>query len=477
MLNILRLLFDTAQANAESPVRQRHQQHQDETEKLVHEEQSLIHLPEILGTIGTQILRNMKRNRFLNGPDAAAGINPKLPPRTAEDLFEDIEPVLVLGMDISHWNRRTQFIACATGVFGFSLLYGYLQELISVHICHRQLGLFLAVAQFTGYTLWSYVLRTYVYEIQQKQLLALPFGSQTSKVPLVVPFVMYLGLSLLRAVDLAMTNMAMQYVNYPAKTLMKSSRVVFTMLFGVLIARKKYRLWDYLVVGMMVTGLAIFMHADANSSAVFHSLGITMLVTSLLCDGAISNMSETIMTNYGVGQDEFIFRMYSIALVAITLAAAAQGDLVEGFYFLMVPGTYAEMELPLDERSWSVAGKWTVIALFSTMGFFGSSCSAAITKHFGALTMSITSTARKATTLFLSFAMFDNVCTVEHVAGIVIFIVSLIAKSLAKNKQPAKQHKAVSSSSAAGHSKSTASEIMELVAPPFVAPPPNPHVV
>jgi hypothetical protein len=89
---------------------------------------------------------------------------------------------------------------------------------------------------------------------------------------------MYLGLSLLRAVDLGMTNMAMQYVNYPAKTLMKSSRVVFTMLFGVVITRKRYRFLDYVVVVLMVTGLAIFMHADANSSAVFHHLGIVMLV-------------------------------------------------------------------------------------------------------------------------------------------------------------------------------------------------------
>lgn len=474
MINIVRLLFDPAQANAESPVRQRQQKHQNETEKLVCGEQSLLPLPQILETIRTRFLHGMKRNRFVNGPDAAAGFNPKLPPRTAEDLFEDIEPVLVLGIDISHLPRRTQFIACATGVFGFSLLYGYLQELISVHICHRQLGLFLAVAQFTGYTLWSYVLRTYVYEKQQKQLLALPLGSQTSKVALVVPFFMYLSLSLLRAVDLAMTNMAMQYVNYPAKTLMKSSRVVFTMFFGVLIARKKYRLWDYLVVGMMVAGLAIFMHADANSSAVFHSLGITMLVVSLLCDGAISNMSETIMTDYGVGQDEFIFRMYTIALVAITLAAAAQGDLVAGFSFLMVPGTYAEMDLPLHERTWSVVGKWTVITLFSTMGFFGSSCSAAITKHFGALTMSITSTARKATTLFLSFALFDNVCTMEHIVGIVLFIVSLIAKSLAKNKRPTKHRKVAPTT---GGVNPTATEVMELVAPPFVAPPQNPYVV
>jgi hypothetical protein len=210
------------------------------------------------------------------GAAAATGFE-----RTKSDLefFDDLvsEPVLVLGMDISHLSRRTQFLVCAVGVFSFSLLYGYLQELISVQLCNRQLGLFLAMMQFTGYTLWSYLLRTYVYTKHEA-----PTRTTSSMRKLQeVPFIMYLGLSLLRAVDLGMTNMAMQYVNYPAKTLMKSSRVVFTMLFGVLVARKRYSPLDYLVVVLMVTGLAIFMHADANSSAVFDSLGIIMLVCSV----------------------------------------------------------------------------------------------------------------------------------------------------------------------------------------------------
>ena len=79
-----------------------------------------------------------------------------------------------------------------------------------------------------------------------------------------------------------------------------------------------------------------------------------------------------------------------------------------------------------------------VMILFSSMGFFGSSCSAAITKNFGALTMSITSTARKATTLFLSFFLFDNECTFEHITGVVIFIAALTAKSL-RRKNDAKR--------------------------------------
>jgi len=183
------------------------------------------------------------------------------------------------------------------------------------------------------------------------------------------------------------------------------------------------------VVFLMVSGLAIFMHADSQSSAVFQPLGIIMLTTSLCCDAVINNMSERIMNVYHVGQDEYIYKLYSIALVGIVGAAAIRGDLVEGTRYLLTPGTYQEI-LNGEEASWSIHGKIIAIVLFSSTGFLGSSCSTFITKEFGALVMSITSTARKATTLFLSFALFNNVCTVEHVSGICLFITALVGKSI-----------------------------------------------
>eukprot|EP00586_Coscinodiscus_wailesii_P002050 CAMPEP_0172484662 /NCGR_PEP_ID=MMETSP1066-20121228/12211_1 /TAXON_ID=671091 /ORGANISM="Coscinodiscus wailesii, Strain CCMP2513" /LENGTH=503 /DNA_ID=CAMNT_0013249325 /DNA_START=55 /DNA_END=1567 /DNA_ORIENTATION=- len=315
------------------------------------------------------------------------------------------QPMDVLGFDISHLPRHSQFLTCAGGVFAFTLGYGFLQELIAVHLCNRKLGLFLAMCQFAGYTFWSFILRTHVDKKRAAKSLSL---KAQHVVPVKdVPFEFYLGLSLLRAVDLAMTNMAMQYINYPAKTLMKSSRVVFTMLFGAIIARRRYKKADYAVVFLMSAGLFIFMRADAKSSAVFQPLGVIMLTVSLLCDGAITNLSEAIMKKYNVGQDEFIFRMYSIALLAITIAAFAKGELIEGFRFMFMDGTLGELETGLNP-TWTSSGKICVMATFATLGFFGSSCSAAITKSFGALTMSVTSTTRKATTLFLSFAIFPN---------------------------------------------------------------------
>ena len=149
-------------------------------------------------------------------------------------------------------------------------------------------------------------------------------------------------------------------------------------------------------------------------------------------------MSESIMNQYNVGQDEFIFRMYSIALIAIIAAAAAKGDLAEGMVWILQPGTYEEQQnnVPFEDRSWSSMGKITAMVVFSSMGFFGSSCAAAITKQFGALSMSITSVSRKATTLFLSFLLFDNECTFQHILGIIIFISALTVKSIRrKNKK------------------------------------------
>lgn len=269
-----------------------------------------------------------------SAPDSLASINTL---HGADlEFFEDMvsEPVLVLGVDISHLPRQTQFIVCASGVVGFSLLYGYLQELIAVQICNRHLGLFQAMAQFSGYTGWAYLLRNFVYNKQQSHMKISRSRSTSPSVEVesmnqqytqpyfnsksqIVPIPLYVGLSLLRALDLGMTNLAMQYINYPAKTLMKSSRVVFTMIFGVIISRKTYYPVDYIIVLAMVAGLAIFMHADSNSSAVFHHIGVVMLTVSLICDGAISNISERIMVNFGVGQDE----------VCITLVASMKDSI------------------------------------------------------------------------------------------------------------------------------------------------------
>lgn len=368
-------------------------------------------------------------------------------------------PLILFGCDISHLSPTIQFIICASGVFGFTIVYGYLQELLSVHIAGRKYALFLATCQFAGYAFWSLILTrlrskaahvstatrhsdtdTFTKEGMEVEsgvnnITKSSSSSLGSRVPAQQPPLRkFVWLSIIRAIDLGMTNLAMQYMNYPAKTLIKSSRVVFTMLLGLVIGHKRYKARDYVAVMTLVVGLFVFLHADTQSNAVFHPIGVLMLMISLTCDGTVNNWAEQIMKHYSLGQDEFQLKLYSIALLAMTAAAHLNHELISGARFvLFTPGTIAEIESGeyLDRPvTWTVSKKIIVLLLFSTTGLFGSSCAGAITKRFGALSMSITSTARKGGTLFLSFALFPNKCTIEHVVGIALFLSALLMKSL-----------------------------------------------
>lgn len=172
-----------------------------------------------------------------------------------------------------------------------------------------------------------------------------------------------------------------------------------------------------------------------------------------MCDGAIVNLSESLMQKYNVGHDEYLFRLSSVATVAVTVAAAYRGDITEGARFLLMPGTCEEIELGVGAQSiWTVWKKILVIILFCSAGFLGSSCATFITREYGALTMSITSTARKATTIFMSFVLFKNVCTWEHALGIFIFMSSLILKTFGSNIESSKlQRKANNAASTKGN--------------------------
>lgn len=284
--------------------------------------------------------------------------------------FDDLnQRIVLLGLDISRFQDNVQFCICAGGVFVFTIAYGYLQELVSVHLFSRQYTLFLSTCQFAGYAFWSLVLIKFDkysqrissgcsksrgkehsngsswkdcfrnrfaqhgrYEVVERQhvsasgsLSIASTGSITScsssfgkatvhDVDVDVEeeedfhdkekglfstnrqqsemsssagrpsWMLYITLSIIRAIDVGMTNGAMRFINYPMKTLVKSSRVAFTMMCGIVIGKKRYTREQYIMVFMLVFGLCIFIHADMSTKdAVFHPIGLSMLVSST-CD-------------------------------------------------------------------------------------------------------------------------------------------------------------------------------------------------
>ncbi|CAN0084987.1 unnamed protein product [Ectocarpus sp. 6 AP-2014] len=327
----------------------------------------------------------------------------------------------VLGVEIGHLPQSQQVTLLVGGVFFFLLIYGYMQEYLVVKIFERKFGLFMTFLQFFGYATCAALRRGVHRETVRK-----------------VPLRIYFGLGFLQAVMQGLTNVSMMYLNYPAKVLFKSSRMVPIMCFGVVWQGKRYSMRDCLVVCFIVTGLATFMNAETRSSAESDTpcslLGILCISLALVIDAANINMQEEVMNEYASCQDELIMFSYLCGTVYVASYCVFSGELISGFMFLHEKGPRALV----------------AVMLYCGAGFLGGSCAVALTKKFGALHSAITTTARKAVTLMLSFAYFQKAFTPQHLVGATVFMIGLMTKMFGKHgKSSAQTEKSAENSPAA----------------------------
>eukprot|EP01083_Nonionella_stella_P111146 325893_1 len=104
------------------------------------------------------------------------------------------------------------------------------------------------------------------------------------------------------------------------------------------------------MVFMIVVGLGLFLHADLTSNAVFHPIGVTMLIVSLTLDGAVNNLSEMTMNKFNLGQDEFQMNLYAFSFIIMLIASYQTNELHSGIkFFFQSDGTYREYTLNTQE--------------------------------------------------------------------------------------------------------------------------------
>lgn len=100
------------------------------------------------------------------------------------------------------------------------------------------------------------------------------------------------------------SNEALQHVSYPTQVLGKSIKPVPVMIFGVLMAQKRYHKAKYLAVLMIVFGIVLFMYKDKQSKHQDDPLpnhpfaligfGELLLIVSLAMDGLTGAIQDKI---------------------------------------------------------------------------------------------------------------------------------------------------------------------------------------
>ena len=229
---------------------------------------------------------------------------PKKSNKIKEDDSEEIsgeQKFVVFGLDISTWSASSQYLLCTVGVMGFLIMYGLLQELVVMKTFNRTLGWFVTLLQLTGYAFCAWL---------QSIILGVRIERR-------IPYRQYTILAALQVLMQGFTNLSMHYLNYPAKMLFKSSRVLITMFIGILFRRQKYLRKDYAVALSMAVGLTVFVMADAKSSPVFDIHGVFIICIALAADGTILNLQEHCLKTYNATHDELVYYSYVGAAIFV----------------------------------------------------------------------------------------------------------------------------------------------------------------
>lgn len=188
------------------------------------------------------------------------------------------EPILLFGkIPIHRLSTISQFILCASGIFVFYILQSIVKEYLFTtykdinFVTHLSLFQCLIYAMLSGIQIFiteKKITRNYMYS-----------------------WVAFFGTT-----SMLLSNYSLKYLNYPTHAIVKSSKLLFVMIFGIFITGKTYKCLDYcsailLVAGLMTLGLFDYENPRVNAP------GMILLIGALIADAFVGNLQEKSLNN------------------------------------------------------------------------------------------------------------------------------------------------------------------------------------
>ncbi|XP_056679381.1 adenosine 3'-phospho 5'-phosphosulfate transporter 2 isoform X2 [Monodelphis domestica] len=303
--------------------------------------------------------------------------------------IKSIDDIVVLGINLSKFNKPTQFFICVTGVFVFYLIYGYLQELIFSMEGFKPFGWYLTLVQFGFYSVFGLIELQLIQDKRRR-----------------IPGKTYMIIAFLTVGTMGLSNTSLGYLNYPTQVIFKCCKLIPVMLGGVFIQGKRYNIADVSAAVCMSLGLIWFTLADSTVAPNFN-----------LTDAVIGNVQEKAMKMHNASNSEMVLYSYSIGFVYILLGLTCTTGLSPAVAFCS--------KHPVQTYGYAF--------LFSLTGYFGISFVLALIKIFGALLAVTVTTGRKAMTIVLSFIFFAKPFTFQYVWSALLVVLGIFLNVYSKN--------------------------------------------
>lgn len=180
-------------------------------------------------------------------------------------------------------------VGCAGGIYAIYLMYGLLHERVYKTPRGEEGDL------YEGF-LTLVTSQSLVHSLVALVALAIT-RPKSSKVPM--QDFAQIGFTYMAA--MLASNVALGYVAYPTQVLAKACKMIPVMLMRIVLVGTKYSLKEYLAVGLITGGIAVFMLTKAGSKGAdsqSSGFGYFLLALSLLMDGATGPKQDYVRETY-----------------------------------------------------------------------------------------------------------------------------------------------------------------------------------
>lgn len=293
--------------------------------------------------------------------------------------------------------KAGQFLILTMGMFIFFGAHNLLQEAV-MKIPGFSFGVMLGYMDVIGVTVGSFIERKYF---------AKEYGRKA-------PISAYPLLTLCLLASSSLSNMSLDYINFPTKVVFRSCKLLPTMVIASIMNKRVFSSLEYTLAMAVCIGLVLFAAADWKLTPTFNPIGLVLVSLSVVADSILPNAQERLFS-LGSSRLEVTFYSNLFTLIAMTVSTLSSGTMFE----------YINLVL-------SDTGILMVMCLYTLVAYVAISFFMQIVKRFGAVTGVLAAAARKAMTLMLSFLVFPKEFSWLYVAGSILVLGSLLATSMLK---------------------------------------------
>lgn len=231
----------------------------------------------------------------------------------------------------------------------------------------------------------------------------------------------------------SLSNIALNYINFPTKVVFRSCKLIPTMGIAILVHRKSFSALDWAAAFCVCLGLVLVGVADASTTGAMFSLwGIGLVSLSVVADAITPNFQQRLF-DAGESRGDVIFFTNVAVSVVMLFSLALSGDLW---------------------GAWSVAKSDGVAAwymlIYASVSYVAISFHMTVVQRFGGVVGVLVGNGRKVLTIVLSFVAFPKPLSATYVAGVVTSLGGLTAAVIYSDKS--KKGKRTSSGSNGGRS-------------------------